>query len=603
MFVNHGRIGEFGWYALLAAVTLLVALPTSGVLLSAPKVDLAPAEQALASGRFQEAVDILTPVIAADSKNGEAHLLLGDAYTGLFQWPQAQTAYQAAVDARVKDIRATVGLANCLIALGKPAEVSLLLTKPLEKLKDVKEAALVKNALGRAEIALGNYSKAQEWLLGARYDDESNIKHRLDLGDAYFLGQIYPLAATEYEAVLANDSTKLDVMYKLGETYYNQRRLTEARGIYTDLLGRDSTYHEAYFRLANIYMIAAQSRSLAEGADLYKAALALYRKVRAVDPQADPVLVSKNIATVYYLLNAHDSAAVELQNALDAGATDPELYFYMGRSNMLLGQYDKAIVSFQRYRQNLEQASPPHEWKKEDAEVFWRLANCLEALNDSTQMTQIIDNYQRAVQLDATDERSIAGLALAYHKVGRYAEAAVEFEKLVVAHPNESRHLFNASLPYMQLENNEKAVEYLLRAAQNDTTGDQAYRERAYKLAAPRLIKMQRIADAQTAYKWLVEKEPDVCDHYQWYGYTYFASRNYAAALPHLKRAYRCFEQLASGNCKHNELRWWLAYAQYEGGEKEAAYELCEKVVECTPDNRDARDLMNRIDEEIIEEN
>jgi tetratricopeptide (TPR) repeat protein len=270
---------------------------------------------------------------------------------------------------------------------------------------------------------------------------------------------------------------------------------------------------------------------------------------------------------------------------------------------MLLSQYDKAIEAFQRYVTYLEQQSPPHEWKKEDAEVYWRLANCMEALNDSTYLPRIVENYKRAVQLDATDERSVGGLALAYHKVGRYAEAAVEFEKLVVAHPNDARHLFNAALPYMQLENNEKAVELLLRTAQDDTTSGQSYRERAYKLSAPRLIKMQRIADAQTAYKWLVDREPDVCDHYQWLGFTYFANRNYSAALPHLKRAYRCFEQLNGGGCKHNDLRWWLAYAQYEGGDKEAAYDLCEKVVECTPDHKDARDLMNRIDEETIEEN
>lgn len=603
MFVNHGCIAHFCRYALIAAATVCLYLPwafdSAG---AAPKADLGPAQAAVSAGRFQEAVDLLTPILASEPKNGDAQLVFGDALAGLERWKEARTAYQAAIDARVKGNQATVGLANALIALGNPAEVGPLLTRPLERTKDPKEAALIKNALGRAEIALGNYSKAQEWLLGARYDDEGNIRHRLDLGNAYYMGQIYPLAATEFEAVLAADSSNLDVMFKLAETLYNQRRLTEARDLYSELLGRDSTYDEAYFRLANIYMIAAQGRSVSEGADLYKAALALYRKVRAVDPKANPVLVSKNIATVYYLLNAHDSAAVELQNALDAGATDPELYFYMGRSNMLLGQHAKAMESFERYKQHLEQ-DPQRERKKEDAEVYWRLAVCMEALEDTTLMPRIAENYRRAVQLDPADDRSVGGLALTYHKLGRYAEAAVEFEKLVVANPNDSRHLFNASLPYMQLENNEKAVEYLLRAAQNDTTASQGYRERGYKLAAPRLVKMQRLADAQTAYKWLVDREPSVCDHHQWLGYTYFAGRNYSAALPHLKRAYRCFEQLQSGGCKHNDLRWWLAFAQYEAGEKEPAYELCQQVVKCTPDHRDARDLMNRIDEETIEEN
>lgn len=586
---------------LTTAVVVLVLIPC--LLSAAPKPDLSSAQSAVTEKRFQAAIDLLLPVIQENQKNGDAQLLLGDAYAGLERWPEAEQAYSAAIENKVKDNKGLVGLANTLIALGRAAEVPPLIEKPLAKAKAPAEAAVLKNLAGRAQFAMGNYSKAQEWFLGARYDDEQNLEYRIDLGRAYFAGQVYPLAASEYEAVLAADSTRLDLMFQLGEIYYQQRRLTEARGVFADLLHRDSTYHEAYFRLANIYMIAAQSKPVNEATDLYKAALSLYRKVRDVDPNADPVLVSKNIATVYYLLNAHDSAMVEIQNAIDAGATDPELNFYLGRSRMLLGVNDKAIEAFTAYREKLEAQDPPHEWVPADAELFWRTAMCMEALEDTTLMPQIAENYRRAVQIDPTDERSIGGLALSNHKLGRYAEAAVEFEKLVVKHPTESRYLFNASLPYMQLNNNEKAVEYLVRAAENDTTQSLTYRERGYKLAAPRLIKMQRIAEAQAAYKWLIDREPDVCDHRQWYGFTLFSAKDYAGAAPHLRRAYKCFETMGGDACKYNELRWWLAYALYEAGEKDASYSLCEKVVECTPGNKDARDLMNRIDEEIVEQN
>ena len=211
---------------------------------------------------------------------------------------------------------------------------------------------------------------------------------------------------------------------------------------------------------------------------------------------------------------------------------------------MLLGENERAIESFNAYREKLETQDPPHEWVKTDAELFWRTALCMEALQDTSLLPQIAENYKRAVQLDPDDERSIGGLALSNHKLGRYAEAAVEFEKLVVKHPDESRYLFNASLPYMQLNNDEKAVEYLMRAAENDTTESQTYRERGYKLSAPRLIKMQRTGEAQAAYRWLMDKEPNVCDHLKWYGFTLFTVKRYAEAAPHLRRAYRCFESL-----------------------------------------------------------
>jgi len=43
-------------------------------------------------------------------------------------------------------------------------------------------------------MANGNYSKAQEWLLGGACRDEDNLAYREALGDAYYAGQIYPLA-------------------------------------------------------------------------------------------------------------------------------------------------------------------------------------------------------------------------------------------------------------------------------------------------------------------------------------------------------------------------------------------------------------------------
>jgi tetratricopeptide (TPR) repeat protein len=570
---------------------------------AAVKPDLTAIQSALQSQNYQGALDLLAPILAADDRNGEALFLRGEALSGLGKWAEADQAYSDALEGKYREPDVYVGRAKALTSLGRAAEVGPLLAKPLEKPKTPKIAAKLKNAWGLAQFALGDYSKAQELLLGARYDDEQNLQYRIDLGDAYYKGQVYPLAASEFEAVLAADSSRLDVMYKLADAFYQQRRLNEARPLLVDLLKKDSTYHEAYLRLANIYMLAAKSRPMSEATELYKAALSLYRKVRIVDSKADPVLVVKNIATVYYLLNAHDSAIVELQKAIEAGATDPELAFYLGRSNMLLGQYDKAIEAFADYRKRLEGGQPPHTWVPADAELFWRTAICMESIKDSAFLSQIADNYRRAVELDPTDERSTGSLALTYHKLGRYAEAAVEYEKLIVKHPDDSRNLFNASLPYMQLDNNEKAVEYLLKAAENDTTAGRIYQERGYKLAAPRLVKMQRHADAQKCYRWLMEREPDVCDHRQWYGFTLFAAKDYAGAVPVLQRAYKCFEAKREVPCKYNELRWWLAFALYESGDKDASYKLCEKVAQCDPGHKDARDLMRLIDEQIIEKN
>jgi len=592
---------------LLLAAFLGVALV---ILAAAPgrsaKSDLVPVRTALAAKDYDKALSILQPLISAGDESGEASYLLGEIYLGKGQGAEAEKSLNEAVNKkRYQEPEALLAYARALIAVNKPADVAPLLEKPLAKTHDAKKTAAFKHLLGLAELALGNYSKAQEWLLGARVDDEDNLEYREALGDAYYKGQIFPLAIPEYEAVLAADSSRVDLLFKIAQTLYQQKRLNEARPLLVDVLKRDSTYNDAYFLLANIYMISAQSRTAGDPATLYKAALSLYRKAREVSPTVNPVLVAKNIATVYYLLGAYDSAIVEIQHAIDTGAKDPDLLLYLGRSNVFLGNYQKAVEAFASYRQARDAEQPPYQWSKSDAEVFWRTAECLEALKDTTLLSQIADNYRRAVELDPDNDRSVGSLAITLQKLGQYTEAAVEFQKLVQKNSGDARTLFNASLPYLQSDNNEKAVDLLMQAAAADTTADNTYRSKAYKLAGPRLIKLGRTADAQKAYQWLVDHEPGNCEHRQWLGFAFFSQKRYCEAIPLLRRAYECAEAKAVAGCAQNEMRWWLAYAIYDCAktdkDKDEAYKLCKLVVKCNPSQSDAKTLMNRIDEEIEE--
>lgn len=583
----------------LFALAVLLAMCSS---VWAAKADLIPVRAAVDAGDYDKALSLLQPVMTAGEQSGEAYYLLGQIHLGKQSWAEAETALAEAVNKkRYTEHEALIAYARALIANKKSAEVAALIEKPLAKTKDPKKAAALKHALGLAEMANANYSKAQEWLLGARVDDESNLKYREALGDAYYAGQIYPLALSEYEAVMAADSSRVDLMFRVAQAYYQQKRLSEARPLLVDVLKRDSTFDDAYFLLANIYMIGAQSKSGGDPLSQYRAALSLYRKVREVDPKANPVLVAKNIATVYYLLNAHDSAIVELQNAINTGASDPELYYYLGRSNRLLNNHQAAIDAYKKYRQLREAETPPYQWTKEDAELFSQTAASMEALKDSSLALEIADNYKRAAELNPSDPQLVSKQAMALYTAERYPEAAVEFEKLVQVAPTDARVFFNASLPYLKMQNNDRAVELLLKAAELDTSSDASYRGRAYKIAGPILIKVGRTTEAQKCYRWLVEREPDVCDHRQWFGFSLFSTKDYAGALPHLKRAYDCLKTKSECDKQLNEVRWWYGYALYETGQKDESYKLLELVVKCSPGHADAKSLMARIDEEIVE--
>lgn len=583
----------------LFALVVLLAMTAS---VWAAKADLIPVRAAVEAGDYDKALSLIQPVMNAGEQSGEAYYLLGEIHLGKKNWTEAETALAEAVNKkRYNEHEALIAYAKALIENKKSAEVAALIEKPLTKTKDPKKAAALKHVLGLAEMANSNYSKAQEWLLGARVDDESNLEYREALGDAYYAGQIYPLALSEYEAVMAADSSRVDLMFRVAQAYYQQKRLSEARPLLVEVLKRDSTFDDAYFLLANIYMIGAQSKSGGDPLSQYRAALSLYRKVREVDPTANPVLVAKNIATVYYLLNAHDSAIVELQNAINTGASDPELYYYLGRSNRLLNNHQAAIDAYKKYRQLREAETPPYQWTKDDAELFSQTAASMEALKDSSLALEIAENYKKAAELNPSDPQLVSKQAMALYTAERYPEAAVEFEKLVQVAPTDARVFFNASLPYLKMQNNDRAVELLLKAAELDTSADASYRGRAYKIAGPILIKVGRTTEAQKCYRWLVEREPDVCDHRQWFGFSLFSTKDYAGALPHLKRAYDCLKAKSECDKQLNEVRWWYGYALYETGQKDESYTLLELVVKCSPGHADAKSLMARIDEEIVE--
>ena len=322
----------------------------------------------------------------AKKANGETYFLIGEAQRALEHYAEAEAAYNQAIDKKYRQPASYTGLAHVLIATDRSDEVAKLVAKPHSKAKNPIDQAKFEHVLGLADLAQGKYADAQTRLLGARFGDEDNMVYREALARAYSEGQIPQLALMEWEAVYAADSTRLDVLYEMAEIHYNQRQLNRARPMLTNLLQRDSTFHRAYFMLANIYMIAAESRSVAQAREQYVQALSLYRRAREVDPNSDVTLVAKNIALVYYYINAHDSAIVELNRAIvsGAGGKDPELFFYLGRSNMLKGNYAEAAEAFGQYRIALENSDPPHEWTKSDAELFWRTAACLNETKDST---------------------------------------------------------------------------------------------------------------------------------------------------------------------------------------------------------------------------
>ncbi|MFI5339125.1 MAG: tetratricopeptide repeat protein, partial [Candidatus Methylomirabilales bacterium] len=89
---------------------------------ASPQASLDPAEQLLHEGRHAEAVDALLRATAGDHTNAQAWRLLGEAYIGLGQAPEAITALEQAVGLGLPEEQVRRPLAKALVLEGRTDE-------------------------------------------------------------------------------------------------------------------------------------------------------------------------------------------------------------------------------------------------------------------------------------------------------------------------------------------------------------------------------------------------------------------------------------------------------------------------------------------------
>ena len=586
-----------GTNARIILLTLGLLLGTASCALAA-KVDLKPAQAALDEGRYRETVDLLLTMEKSDPRNNDLYRMLGAAYLGLGDSANAEQAYGRAVELKPGDRDALLKWTDVLMARGKAPEAVKALQKSLKSVRKDPEKAVFNDAIGRALLASGNCTQAQEYLLKATIQDEKNIDYHLDLGQAYFDCQVFSLARLEYEKVLAENSTYCMAQYRIGVAQFRDRAFNDALVSFGKAYLCDSSYIPVYYDLALLYVLSARSVSGEKAATYYQNALYYFERYRKSWPDSNRVLVAKNVSLAYYFLRDYEKAAEELARAVDVGVQDKEMLFLLGRSLQLLQRYDEAITRFNEYESRLTDADTAN------VELYPRRAACCQALAADSVRTDrqellnaAVGDYQNAIAADTTDERSIVALAGLLDRLGRNEEAIPWFDRMTQLHPLEARYWFNAALPRLKLKRETDAVPLLMKAMETDTTAAGSIREQARKYVSPILLKSGRFDEAREFYKKLIAQEPNNCDHLQWHAYTYYQAQQWELALPHLEKSYECFKRSGKAPCQMIDPIKWLAtaYIQIPKPAWDKARPLVEQGLKCDPNDRDFKELQKAI--------
>jgi tetratricopeptide (TPR) repeat protein len=274
----------------------LALLCAGGNLAPARADDLKDGKDALAAGRFDDAVAAYRNAVAAAPNDAQAHLGLGNALERKRQWQAALESFQKAssLDARLAEPHRGTGA--MLLRLNRPAEAEaafrqavaidrkfpeaqLGLGRALVAQKKIPEALAVyeqgvkfgaKTApdfymgLGQAEAARDSVRAAEVWMIKARESATSmapSVQGAIfrALGDLYMQRKIPSLAISNYQQAKAIDESDLDTRMALGDAYYRGALYNDALNEYKAVVDADPQYAEGYLKLGNLYYLASYS--------------------------------------------------------------------------------------------------------------------------------------------------------------------------------------------------------------------------------------------------------------------------------------------------------------------------------------------------------
>ena len=165
----------------LALTTALAGVTLSGCAHTAPlaTVSASKAEEALAKGKYENAVQHAEAAVQAEPRNAAYRAMLGSAYLDAGRFASAATSFDDAMALGDNSPRTALSLALALAGDGKGAEAVALL--------DDWQAEIAPSDLGLAYALAGNPGRGIQVLSGAIRNGENTAKARQNLAYSYAL--------------------------------------------------------------------------------------------------------------------------------------------------------------------------------------------------------------------------------------------------------------------------------------------------------------------------------------------------------------------------------------------------------------------------------
>ena len=408
--------------------------------------------------------------------------------------------------------------------------------------------AELQHFVGMLFLKIGQWETAQAHLERAKALDPNNADVRFTLAESY--EQKAPdTAIEEYKQAAELGKTRLDLLLKLVKRYRQEKNFEKFQQIAQQILTIDANQPEIYYQLSNYY--DEQS----------------HRKKQAGEEEEAEELLNLAIE--------HANKAAKLAPKVAAYHLKLATFFDRQKQLKAIRFYDKAI--------ELDPYNPEAYYRRG---VFMSSYTFGEAKVLLYNPKDVMDDLQKAIQLDPNLAGAHYALGVAYDRMGDVQKAMVEFEKAGnLDHSDPRPHLYLGE-KYANAGQFHAAIAAFAKAIKADPENVEALKDYAFLCLAHDEERGWR--QAKRALEKAIQIRPNDAEILMNYGYTLYLSRNNNEAIDHYIRSIELKPDWPLS-------RYNLAIAYEQIGKKELALAEYQKVAKLDPEGLHAEKAMKRI--------
>ena len=418
----------------LAGVTASVAAaqPPAKPRLEGKKPEISAADKlfqqgrdALLTGDYTKAMDLLTKAVVADKTKSSYRLALAQACRYAGKTADAEKHLAAILKAAPDHVEARQLLAEIYSARKAWKDV----VKVLEPVLKYRNDYTTYHLLAQAKQNLGDTEKARKYYEQAVKLNPSSAADHYELGNIYLAGNFYALSASAYEKALALGIDSPVLRYKLASAYFNLRNYFGRISVVTVKAGKAGHLSGGWYLIEPVpgkkdVFRAAPSRS------------AIYQVARAI---ADGIKDRPDIhflkANIYLNARRYKTAYAMFTKIRKSIAKEDQALFYHYYSGAAfgIGKYDEYLKLLEEAIKRDKDAYEPLR-----VEAFLKVA---EQYNQAGELDKYIEYLAKAVAASPQTAALHLKLGYAYEEARKYDLAVVQWRMVLDLEPDHPQRM------------------------------------------------------------------------------------------------------------------------------------------------------------------